>query len=88
MIVNEQRGPEMVDVARRHSRVDTGEMRAGWRWQRAGEGEGELTNDVPHTIHNEYGTRNMSAAPMARPALAEVGPKIISDFQRLEWLIR
>lgn len=79
------RGEEMVGVARKLSRVDTGEMRDGWRFETKGKGgSGALTNDVSHTVHNEWGTRYMTAQPMARPAAEQVFPKILDDFQSLE----
>lgn len=78
-----KRGVEMVNVARRHSRIDTGDMIQGWQWNDTNAG-GVLFNPVEHTVYNEYGTRYMSAQPMARPAAEEVFPLIISDFQQLE----
>ena len=79
-----KRGQEMVEVAQRHSRVDTGEMRDGWRFETRGQvASGALVNDVSHTVWNEFGTATMSAAPMARPAAEEVFPKIIEDFERI-----
>ena len=78
-----KRGVEMINVARRYSRIDTGDMIRGWQWNDTNAG-GMLVNDVPHTVYNEYGTRYMSAQPMARPAAEEVFPKIIADFEALE----
>ena len=82
-----RRGAEMRDIAARLSRVDTGEMRGGWEFRETNQG-GVLENQVPHTVHNEYGTRHMSAAPMARPAAEQVFPLIVQDFGRLEDLIK
>jgi len=87
-IINGTHGPRMQEAARRHSRVDTGRMRDGWQWQKTGQGTGQLTNDVEYTIFHEFGTRVISAAPMARPALAEIGPDIERDFGRLETMLR
>lgn len=79
------RGEEMVAIAQQHSRVDKGDMKAGWKFvTRSQPIGGTLTNEVPHTVHNEYGTRNMTAQPMARPAKEQVFPKIIDDFRHLE----
>lgn len=79
------RGAEMVTIAQQHSRVDTGEMRAGWTFETKGKPVvGTLTNAVEHTEYNEYGTRYMSAQPMARPAAEQVFPKILDDFADLE----
>lgn len=82
-----RRGQEMVEIAKRLSRVGTGEMRDGWEWRETNSG-GALENDVEHAVYNEYGTVNMSAAPMARPAAEDVFPKIQDDFEHLEELIR
>lgn len=64
--------------AKARSRVDTGAMRNGWESKPATDAGdaiyGEVSNAVEYTIHNEYGTWKMSAQPMGRPALAEVGP--------------
>lgn len=51
------------------SRVDTGEMRDGWHAFNLDAYTYELSNEVPHTIYNEYGTVHMSAQPMATPAV-------------------
>lgn len=51
------------------SRVDTGQMRAGWRVQRESLYEWLISNAVIHTIFNEFGTRYMSAQPMLTPAI-------------------
>lgn len=88
VIVNERRGPEMRDLAKGYSRVDTGEMRDGWVWIRTSSGSGRLQNDVAHTPPNEYGTINMSAQPMARPAAEQVLPEIVDDFKHLESLLQ
>jgi hypothetical protein len=83
-----KRGVEMLNIARRLSRYDetnTAEkhMVEGWEIVETNAGI-ILQNDVPHTVHNEYGTHKMSAAPMARPAHAQVSPLIVQDFQQLE----
>lgn len=51
------------------SRVDTGQMRAGWRVQREALYEWMISNAVLHTIFNEFGTRYMSAQPMLIPSV-------------------
>lgn len=66
---------EMVQIAQDRSRVDTGEMRAGWEDEDDGAYEGIVFNLVSHTIDNEYGTVNMSAQPMLRPAIEQCQPK-------------
>jgi hypothetical protein len=53
---------------KQRSRVDTGAMRAGWQSQMTGPTEGEVFNPIEYTPHNEWGTVNMSAQPMAHPA--------------------
>lgn len=80
VIINGKRGPQMVEIAKARSRVDTGEMRDGWEWIRTGQGSGMLQNLVPHTEFNELGTIDMAAAPMARPAAEEVFPLIVQDI--------
>lgn len=50
------------------SRVDTGLMRRSWTAFNLTPYQYELRNDVPYTVHNEYGTIFMSAQPMATPA--------------------
>jgi hypothetical protein len=82
-----RRGAEMRDIAARLSRVDTGLMRDSWAWRETNAG-GVLNNDVPYTVHNEYGTYKMRAQPMARPAAEQVFPQIVSDFQNLEEHLR
>lgn len=82
-----KRGVEMVNVARRYSRIDKGDMIQGWNLIETNSGV-ILDNPVPHTIYNEYGTRYMSAQPMARPAAEQVFPLIKQDFENLEEHIR
>lgn len=71
-------------VAQMRSRVDTGEMRDGWKVEPDGAGF-VLVNDVPHTIFNEYGTaRGMTAQPMAHPAADAVNarwPELFAGFE-------
>lgn len=83
-----KRGVEMLNIARRLSRYDetnTTEkhMVEGWEIVETNAGI-ILQNDVPHTVHNEYGTHKMDAAPMARPAFEQVSPLIVRDFAQLE----
>jgi hypothetical protein len=64
------------------SRVDTGQMKAGWTANNITPYAYELRNDVPHTIYNEYGTYKMSAQPMATPAIESAAqrlPKALGD---------
>ncbi|MDQ3540918.1 MAG: hypothetical protein M3440_09535 [Chloroflexota bacterium] len=82
-----RRGAEMVQIAQSRSRVDTDEMRKGWAFRETSNG-GVLENNVPHTVHNEYGTYKMSAQPMARPAAEQVFPKIIQDFADIGSLLK
>lgn len=88
VIVNKRHGPAMAEGAARRSRVDKGEMRDGWRWEATGRGTGQLINEVDHTVYNEWGTRNLPAQPMARPAFEEQAPKIVEDFENLEKMLR
>lgn len=57
--------------AKEKSRVDTGAMRGGWQHRATSSMEGVVFNLVSYTIYNEYGTVNMSAQPMLRPAIEE-----------------
>ena|ERR1700742_312427 len=53
------------------SRVDTGQMRAGWAVEESGEHEALVYNPVEHSIFNEFGTENMAAQPMLTPSVEE-----------------
>lgn len=88
VVVNRKHGPAMAAAAARRSRVDTGEMQAGWVWEATGQGTGQLRNAVRHTVFNEFGTVHMPAQPMARPAAEEIVPKMLEDFQNLERFLR
>lgn len=57
--------------AKGRSRVDTGNMRAGWQHEMTGLMEGIVFNLVEYTVYNEFGTIMMSAAPMLTPAIEE-----------------
>lgn len=61
--------------AKARSRVDTGFMRGEWQ---VADGDDELEKRVvdaaEHTVYNEYGTRYMSAQPMAAPAAEDARP--------------
>lgn len=87
-LINRKHGPRMQQIAASRSRVDTGAMRDGWQWNATGQGTGELVNEVPHTVFNEYGTRHLSPAPMARPAAEQVFPDIVDDFERIAEFLR
>ena len=78
------RGAQMVPIAKERSRVDTGAMRDGWRWERTGHASGQLVNDVPYTVYNELGWVGKAAQPMAGPAAAQIFPLIQDDFRHLE----
>ena len=87
-IINRQYGPQMAALAALLSRVDTGEMQGNWIWRRTAVGEGELVNDTPYVVYNEYGTRFMAAQPMARPAIERFGPLIVEAFAQMERYLR
>lgn len=55
--------------AARRSRVDTGEMQQGWQTAEVDDDTSAAYNPVAHSVHNEYGTRHMSAQPMLHPAV-------------------
>jgi HK97 gp10 family phage protein len=87
VIVNKH-GQAIAQGAAQRSRVDTGAMRDGWRWNATGKGSGEVVNDVEYTQYNEFGTRYMAAQPMLRPAVeAEQGP-FLDDLARLESFLK
>jgi hypothetical protein len=50
------------------SRVDTGQMKSGWRVGGSGT-EMTVENSVRHTVFNEFGTRYKRAQPMIVPAV-------------------
>lgn len=60
---------DMQKTAKARSRVDTGQMKAGWQTAMLDEHTGQLANAVEHVKYNEYGTRHMSAQPMLTPAV-------------------
>ena len=76
----------IVRRAKGKSRVDTGNMRGGWQSQSLGPFEGMVYNLVSYTIFNEYGTVNMSAQPMLRPAVEEAREEFESDVKKA-WLL-
>lgn len=76
-------------VAQHHSRVDTGTMRAAWATTVSQHGgpsasvEGLLYNNVEYVLYNEYGTRFMSAQPMAAPAFESMRLTIVSLLRQM-----
>ena len=44
-------------------------MRDGWKAEPLGVNGARVSNPVPYTIYNEFGTFRMSAQPMARPSM-------------------
>ncbi len=68
---------DMDKTAQARSRVDTGQMKAGWTVSMEDEYGGYLSNGVRHVVFNEFGTVRMSAQPMLHPAVEEArGPFI------------
>ncbi len=66
---------DMDRTAKARSRVDTGELKAGWTVAMEDDHSGYLHNGVLHAGFNEYGTVRMSAQPMLHPAVEEArGP--------------
>lgn len=68
--------------AKGKSRVDTGNMRGAWQHKAMGPMEGIVFNLVHYTVFNEYGTVNMSAQPMLRPAVEETRQEFESDIKK------
>lgn len=62
------------------SRVDTGNMRGGWQYEFIDEYAVLVFNLVEYTIYNEFGTVNMSAAPMAIPSAEEERPRFYEEM--------
>lgn len=53
------------------SRVDTGQMRAGWAVEVIDPLSASVYNPVEHSIYNEFGTEDMSAQAMLTPSVEE-----------------
>lgn len=82
--ITQRAAQNMVRVAKDHSRVDTGAMKAGWQYRRAPEAKTyEVFNMVRYTIFNEFGTVNMSAQPMLAPAMAETQETYVGAMRGL-----
>ncbi len=75
-------GLDIVAGCQMRSRVDTGQMRAGWQFEMTGATEGEVYNNVEHTVYNEFGTRYMTAQPMLAPAVDEAQPQFEAAVAR------
>lgn len=76
-----QRTCERIETrAKARSRVDTGNMRAGWQHQMTGEMEGVVFNLVEYTVYNEFGTIMMAAQPMLQPAIEESKEEFVRDI--------
>jgi HK97 gp10 family phage protein len=67
--------------AKERSRVDTGAMRDGWTTERINNFSRLVYNPVYYTIFNEYGTINMPAQPMLKPAMEEAMPEFEDDVK-------
>lgn len=68
--------------AKARSRVRTGQMREGWHAFNVSPYAYELSNAVPWTVFNEFGTIHMSAQPMLGPAMEAARvrlPKSLAD---------
>jgi HK97 gp10 family phage protein len=80
MAVVQRAGADIVKGAMKRSRVETGLMRASWQTHTLGPFEIMVFNPVEYAIYNEYGTVNMSAQPMLRPAVEEVRRKMQEEL--------
>src|ERR1044072_356773 len=67
--------------AKARTRVDTGTMRGAWQHEALGPMEGIVFNMTSYAIYNEYGTVNMPAQPMLRPAVEEPRPGLEADLR-------
>lgn len=63
------------------SRVDTGNMRAGWEVQRLESKKYVVFNNVHYTIYNEYGTVYMSPQPMLGPSVEQEMPLLLDRIR-------
>jgi hypothetical protein len=70
------------DAAER-SRVDLGNMKAGWQMEMQDDLNGDVYNEVEYVEHHEYGTVHMSAQPMATPAAEAARPGFIAAMESL-----
>lgn len=66
-------------AAARRSRVRTGRMRSEWV-ARHYDDHSEVTNPVPYTVFNEFGTYKMSAQPMLVPSVEEERARYIEGL--------
>lgn len=58
------------------SPVDTGALKGSWSVKRPAPFVAIIGSDQEHSIYNEFGTRNMAARPMLRPAAAAELPTL------------
>lgn len=80
-----------IDVQRRAIlktlRVDTGAMKAGWRWESSGTLRRVIYNTQEYALYHELGFHAhgtwVPAMPMLRPAVEEVRATIIQAWRRL-----
>lgn len=81
-VVVEKTANDAVDIAMSRSRVDTGAMVNAWDSEVKGM-RATVFNSQEHAIYNEYGTVRMSAAPMLRPAMAQVTQEFILAMRKV-----
>lgn len=78
---------EGVERCKQRSRVRTGTMRdggngyKGWHGEQISGNEWRISNDVPYTGYNEFGTHKMAAQPMLTPTMAEMGALVTDNLQ-------
>lgn len=71
------------------SRVDTGQMRAGWQIEATSQFSRTIFDPVEHTIFNEFGTasrnggRGMSAQPMLIPSVEAAASNFHKAIEQL-----
>ena len=65
---------EIQGGAAERSRVDTGQMKAGWQTDVVSDTEAVVFNSVEHAVYNEYGTAHMTAQPMLHPSVDAARP--------------
>jgi HK97 gp10 family phage protein len=74
---------EIQKEAATRSRVDTGNMRSGWRTRKDGTLEWTILNEVNYTAFHEFGTRYISPQPMLVPAVERMKPKFFQALEKL-----
>lgn len=79
----EQVVKQIADIAARNSRVATGKMSDAWDSRMEGPLKGVAFSDDFKSLFHEYGTVQMSAQPMVRPAAEDAFPSLITALTKV-----